>query len=153
MFSKRNVNVQHSNGGYTLTETLIVLFIFVLLISLSPNLYPSFTKGMENRLFLSQLKDDLFYAQQYAISHESLVYLHFDNTNKIYTVSSFYDGIVLERKIPKDIHFLSGTLGFSFHFNQYGNASKAGTLTIDTSKGNYKFVLNIGKGRFRIEKL
>jgi competence protein ComGD len=108
---------------------------------------------MENRLFLSQFHEDLFYAQQYAISHESLIYLHIDNTKKVYTVSSYKEGIVLERIIPEDIQFLSGTLGFSFHFNQYGNASKAGTIMIDTSKGKYKLILNIGKGRFRIEKL
>ena len=147
------MNIRHSNGGYTLSETLIVLVIFVLLISIGSNLYPSFTKGMENRLFLSQFHEDLFYAQQYAISHESLIYLHIDNTKKVYTVSSYKEGIVLERIIPEDIQFLSGTLGFSFHFNQYGNASKAGTIMIDTSKGKYKLVLNIGKGRFRIEKL
>ncbi|MGG0247084.1 competence type IV pilus minor pilin ComGD [Peribacillus frigoritolerans] len=147
------MNIRHSDGGYTLSETLIVLAIFVLLISIGPNLYPSFTKGMENRLFLSQFHEDLFYAQQYAISHKSWIYLHIDNTEKIYTVSSYKEGIVLERSIPEDIQFLSGTLGFSFHFNQYGNASKAGTIMIDTSKGKYKLVLNIGKGRFRIEKL
>ncbi|MGE7905503.1 competence type IV pilus minor pilin ComGD [Peribacillus sp. NPDC094092] len=144
---------RHSNGGYTLSETLIVLVMFVLLFSFAPNLYPSFTKGMENRLFLSQFHEDLFYAQQYAISHESLIYLHIDTTKKVYTVSSYKEGIVLKRSIPEDIQFSSGTLGFSFHFNQYGNASKAGTMMIDTSKGKYKLILNIGKGRFRIEKL
>ncbi|MGE1162497.1 competence type IV pilus minor pilin ComGD [Peribacillus simplex] len=147
------MNIRHSNGGYTLSETLIVLVIFILLISISPNLYPSFTKGMEIRLFLSQFHEDLFYAQQYAISHEGLIYLHIDNTNKFYSVSSYKEGTLLERSIPEDIQFLSGTLGFSFHFNQYGNASKAGTMMVDTSKGKYKLVLNIGKGRFRIEKL
>ncbi|MDM5211714.1 competence type IV pilus minor pilin ComGD [Peribacillus sp. RS7] len=151
--SRRKVNARRSNGGYTLSETLIVLVIFVLLISISPNLYPSFTKGMENRLFISRFHEDLFHAQQYAISHESLIYLQIDNNKKVYTILSYKEGIVLERSIPKDIQFLNGTLGFSFHFNQFGNASKAGTMIIDTSKGQYKLVLNIGKGRFRIEKL
>lgn len=141
-----------SCGGYTLSETLIVLVIFVLLSGIGLNLYPSFIKGMENKIFISQLKEDIFYAQQYAISHESLIYLHMDNTNRIYTVTSYKEGVVLERSIPKDIQFFSGTLGLTFHFNQYGNASKAGTMMIDTTKGKYKLVLNIGKGRFRIEK-
>ncbi|WP_280525687.1 competence type IV pilus minor pilin ComGD [Peribacillus butanolivorans] len=141
-----------SCGGYTLSETLIVLVIFVLLSGIGLNLYPSFIKGMENKIFISQLKEDIFYAQQYAISHESLIYLHMDNTNRIYSVTSYKEGVVLERSIPKDIQFLSGTLGLTFHFNQYGNASKAGTMMIDTTKGKYKLVLNIGKGRFRIEK-
>ncbi|MCO0598935.1 prepilin-type N-terminal cleavage/methylation domain-containing protein [Peribacillus butanolivorans] len=141
-----------SCGGYTLSETLIVLVIFVLLSGIGLNLYPSFIKGMENKIFISQLKEDIFYAQQYAISHESLIYLHMDNPNRIYTVTSYKEGVVLERSIPKDIQFLSGTLGLTFHFNQYGNASKAGTMMIDTAKGKYKLVLNIGKGRFRIEK-
>ncbi|WP_372464769.1 pilus assembly FimT family protein, partial [Peribacillus frigoritolerans] len=39
------MNIRHSDGGYTLSEILIVLAIFVLLISIGPNLYPSFTKG------------------------------------------------------------------------------------------------------------
>ena len=136
-----------------MSETLIVLVIFILLLSITPNLYPSFNRGMEERLFLSQFHEDLFYAQQYAISHEGLIYLHIDDVNKIYTVSSYKEGKILERSIPADIHFLSGTLGFSFYFNQNGNVSKAGTLMIETSKGKYKLVLNIGKGRFRIEKL
>ncbi|PJN89889.1 competence type IV pilus minor pilin ComGD [Bacillus sp. mrc49] len=136
-----------------MSETLIVLVIFILLLSITPNLYPSFNKGMEERLFLSQFHEDLFYAQQYAISHEGLIYLHIDDVNKIYTVSSYKEGKILERSIPEDIHFSSGTLGFSFYFNQNGNVSKAGTLMIETSKGKYKLVLNIGKGRFRIEKL
>ena len=127
-----------SCGGYTLSETLIVLVIFVLLSGIGLNLYPSFIKGMENKIFISQLKEDIFYAQQYAISHESLIYLHMDNTNRIYTVTSYKEGVVLERIIPKDIQFLSGTLGLTFHFNQYGNASKAGTMMIDTAKGKYK---------------
>ncbi|MFD6439298.1 competence type IV pilus minor pilin ComGD [Peribacillus sp. NPDC060186] len=150
--SSSKLIVRPSCGGYTLSETLIVLVIFVLLSGIGLNLYPSFIKGMENKLFLSQLKEDIFYAQQYAISHESLIYLHMDNTNRIYTVTSYKDGVVLERSIPKDIQFLSGTLGLTFHFNQYGNASKAGTMMIDTTRGKYKLVLNIGKGRFRIEK-
>ncbi|KWW20372.1 MULTISPECIES: competence type IV pilus minor pilin ComGD [Peribacillus] len=136
-----------------MSETLIVLVIFILLLSITPNLYPSFNRGMEERLFLSQFHEDLFYAQQYAISHEGLIYLHIDDVNKIYTVSSYKEGKILERSIPADIHFSSGTLGFSFYFNQNGNVSKAGTLMIETSKGKYKLVLNIGKGRFRIEKL
>ncbi|MGE7764540.1 competence type IV pilus minor pilin ComGD [Peribacillus sp. NPDC096540] len=150
--SSSKLIVRPSCGGYTLSETLVVLVIFVLLSGIGLNLYPSFIKGMENRIFISQLKEDIFYAQQYAISHESLIYLHMDNTNRIYTVTSYKEGVVLERSIPKDIQFLSGTLGLSFHFNQYGNASKAGTMMIDTTKGKYKLVLNIGKGRFRIEK-
>ncbi|AOH55689.1 hypothetical protein ABE28_015115 [Peribacillus muralis] len=136
-----------------MSETLIVLTIFVLLLSITPNLYPRFHKGMEERMFLSQFHEDLFYAQQYAISHESLIYLHINNGNKIYIISSYKEGRILERSIPADVHFLSSTLGHSFHFNQNGNVSKAGTMRIDTPKGKYKLVLNIGKGRFRIEKL
>ncbi|MFD9626951.1 competence type IV pilus minor pilin ComGD [Peribacillus muralis] len=151
--SSRKGNPQRANGGFTMSETLIVLVIFVLLLAITPNLYPSFHKGMEERLFISQFHEDLFFAQQYAISHESMIYLHINNGKKIYTVSSYTEGIVLERSIPKDIRFLSETMGFSFHFNQFGNISNAGTMMIETSKGKYKVVLNIGKGRYRIEKL
>lgn len=139
-------------GGYTLSETLIVLVIFILLSALGLNLYPSFIKGMQNNMFLNQLNEDIFYAQQYAISHESLIYFYVDNEKGVYTIYSYKEEVILEREIPKDIQFIKGTLGAAFYFNQYGNASKAGTMTIDTTKGKYKLIVNIGKGRFRIEK-
>jgi competence protein ComGD len=150
--SSGQARAPHSCGGYTLSETLIVLVIFVLLSGIGLNLYPNFIKGIQNRMFLDQLSADIFYAQQYAISHESLIHLYMDNGKGNYIIYSFKEGVVLERSIPKDTKFLSGTLGMSFYFNQFGNASQSGTLMIDTNKGKYKLVLNIGKGRFRIEK-
>ncbi|MGE7601241.1 competence type IV pilus minor pilin ComGD [Peribacillus sp. NPDC097675] len=135
-----------------MSETLIVLVVFLLLSALGLNLYPNFFKGMENKMFLNQLNEDIFYAQQYAISHESLIYFYMDNERGVYTIYSYKEEGILERTIPKDIRFLKGTLGAAFYFNQYGNASKAGTMTIDTTNGKYKLVVNIGKGRFRIEK-
>ena len=135
-----------------MSETLIVLVVFILISTLGLNLYPSFSKGMQNRMFLNQLNEDIFYGQQYAISHESLIYFYVDNEKERYTIYSYKEEAIVERKIPPGIQFLKGTLGASFYFNQYGNASKAGTMTIDTSKGRYKLVVNIGKGRFRIEE-
>lgn len=135
-----------------MSETLIVLVVFLLLSSLGLNLYPSFFKGMENKMFLNQLNEDIFYAQQYAISHESLIYFYVDNERDVYTIYSYKEQGIVERAIPKDIQFSQGTLGAAFNFNQYGNASKSGTMMIDTTKGRYKLVVNIGKGRFRIEK-
>lgn len=135
-----------------MSETLIVLVVFILISTLGLNLYPSFSKGMQNKMFLNQLNEDIFYGQQYAISHESLIYFYVDNEKERYTIYSYKEEAIVERKIPPGIQFLKGTLGASFYFNQYGNASKAGTMTIDTSKGRYKLVVNIGKGRFRIEE-
>ncbi|MFJ7746161.1 competence type IV pilus minor pilin ComGD [Peribacillus sp. NPDC097295] len=135
-----------------MSETLIVLVVFLLLSALGLNLYPSFFKGMENKMFLNQLNEDIFYAQQYAISHESLIYFYVDDERGVYTIYSYKEEGILERSIPKDIQFLKGTLGAAFYFNQYGNVSKSGTMTIDTTNGKYKLVVNIGKGRFRIEK-
>ena len=135
-----------------MSETLIVLVVFILISTLGLNLYPSFSKGMQNKMFLNQLNEDIFYGQQYAISHESLIYFYVDNEKERYTIYSYKEEVIVERKIPPGIQFLKGTLGASFYFNQYGNASKAGTMTIDTSKGRYKLVVNIGKGRFRIEE-
>lgn len=103
-------------------------------------------------MFLNQLNEDIFYAQQYAISHESLIYFYVDNERDVYTIYSYKEQGIVERAIPKDIQFLKGTLGAAFYFNQFGNASKSGTMMIDTTKGRYKLVVNIGKGRFRIEK-
>ena len=53
-----------------MTETLIVLTIFMLLVSLSLNLYPKYMERMEMKRFVNQFEEDLYYTQAYAISHE-----------------------------------------------------------------------------------
>lgn len=148
-------NKWRSAQGYTLSETLVVLSLFIMLSALGLNLYPRFVKGMENSMFIGQLQEDIFYAQQYAISHEAYVTFHADNNEGRYIVYTSYENeVILKRKMPEGAYFSTRTLeGYTFQFNQFGNAAKAGTMILNTTQGNYRFVLNIGKGRFRFEQL
>lgn len=140
-------------GGYTLAEMLIVLSIFILIYSVSWGLYPRFMDHQETRQFLTDLNDDILYAQQYAISHQAYTSFAIDSALSKYQIYTMEDGIVKSREIPHDIDFVKGTMNLIIYFTSNGNVSIAGAWFIFTPDDTYKLTLNIGKGRFRIEKL
>ncbi|MFL6554920.1 MAG: prepilin-type N-terminal cleavage/methylation domain-containing protein, partial [Bacillus sp. (in: firmicutes)] len=61
--------MKNDQNGFTLIESLLVLSIFMIISSITVfSLQPQHSV-LEDEAFLTQLKADLFYSQQYAISH------------------------------------------------------------------------------------
>ncbi|MDQ0218333.1 type II secretion system protein [Peribacillus cavernae] len=149
--------VSESNRGFTLTETLVVLTIFLLLFSLASGLFPHFLKSQEIDQFLRQFSDDVYFAQSYAISHQQYIEVVIDQypgrSGEKYHVANVMKGKLLERNIPKDVTFTRGSMNLRILFAPNGNISTAGVWNVKTSSSSYKMTFNIGKGRFRIEKL
>ncbi|RID89410.1 prepilin-type N-terminal cleavage/methylation domain-containing protein [Peribacillus asahii] len=143
--------LKNNSGGYTLTEILMVLSIFLLIVSLSINLYPPYIERMEIKQFVKQFGDDLFYAQQYAISHEqqTTVYMYSDN----YKVSSSSGDYTLQRTLPAHVTFKNRTLGERIAFNSVGTAITSGIMHVQSKHETYKLTVYIGKGRFKFEKV
>lgn len=137
--------------GYTLSEILIVLSIFIVIASISLYLYPTFQKKWEVKKFVHQFQEDLYYTQQYAMSHKRPISIILSEGN--YTIFSTMDGNLVRRANPADIKFSSGTLGFRIIYNSNGTAIQAGTVYIQSFTEKYKITFYIGKGRFKIEKL
>ncbi|PLT34725.1 competence type IV pilus minor pilin ComGD [Bacillus sp. V5-8f] len=150
-------NKDLENQGFTLSEILIVLAIFILLFSLASGLFPYFMKKQNNELFLRLLSDDIHYAQNYAISHQQYVEVYIivppKGTGGTYYIRNVSKGILLEREIPETIKFVPGTMDLRIFFSSNGNITSSGVWRVKTSSGDYKMTFNIGKGRFRIEKL
>src|SRR6476620_9871565 len=140
-----------NSKGYTLIEILIVLTIFMLLVSLSLNLYPKYIEKMEMKQFIQQFEEDLYYTQQYAMSHEipMLVFL----TDHSYNISSSMEGVLIQHVNPKNITFLKETLGFKINFNNEGSPFTSGVVYIQSKQERYKVTIYIGKGRIKIEKV
>ncbi|WP_051348476.1 competence type IV pilus minor pilin ComGD [Peribacillus kribbensis] len=119
--------------GFTLIESLLVLSIFMTILTVSLNLCFHAREDFTSKLFLKQLTEDLFYSQQYAMSHALTVFLLFDpqgGAYRAYTPS----GTVYKRGIPPDMEVLPGSMGLKFHFVPSGNINKAGALYVKLKK-------------------
>ncbi|MBS4191275.1 type II secretion system protein [Bacillus sp. FJAT-49705] len=141
-------------AGFTLIESLFVLSVFLIIASISAFLIKPQFGSVEKQQFLTQLKSDLLYAQQYAISHHTEVIVHFPSGHAAYyiheKVSSQY---LIERKIPERIKIQPGSMKLFFQFQADGNINRFGSFWINfDDKESYKFTFLIGKGRFYVQK-
>jgi competence protein ComGD len=135
--------------GFTLIESLIVLSIFLIISSITAfNFKPQYNSA-NDKAFISQLKADLYYGQQYAISHQMEVKVTFFELDHKYTLVSGSKPIVERNHSPK-IRVSQGTIPLFFKFNPTGNVDRFGTLFIRTPKKNYRLTVLIGKGRFYV---
>lgn len=135
--------------GYTLIESLIVLSIFLIISSITAfSIKPQFHSA-NDRTFISQLKADLYYGQQYAIANQMEVKVIFYEYEHMYAIIAGTKRII-ERNHSPTIRVSSGTIQLVFKFNPNGNVDRFGTLFIRTQQKNYRLTLLIGKGRFYV---
>jgi competence protein ComGD len=145
------------DGGFTLIEILVVLAVFILIFSLASGLFPHFLKNQETEQFFRQFSDDIHYAQAYAISHQQYIEVLIEQSpgkpSEKYHISNVMKGMLYERQIPKDILFTPGSMKLRVLYAPNGNITSAGVWYVKSGEDSYKITFNIGKGRFRIEKI
>ncbi|MEB1806583.1 MAG: prepilin-type N-terminal cleavage/methylation domain-containing protein [Bacillaceae bacterium] len=138
--------------GYTLVELLLVLTIISVVSSVTLISLNSTYSSYERNIFLSQLENDLYYAQQLAISNGAHAVFYFNSERSCYGIRQ-NNQIVYEQPINIDVTFERGSLGITdVRFLSNGNISKAGTLFMYVGIQRYVIVFHIGKGRFYIEE-
>jgi competence protein ComGD len=139
----------HNQKGFTLVESLVVLSIFMILSSITVfSIKPQYNSASD-RAFISQLKADIYYGQQYAIAKQMEVRVAFLEQEHIYVIVAGNNRII-ERKHSPEIRVSQGTIQLYFIFNPNGNVDRFGTLYIRTPQKNYRLTLLIGKGRFYV---
>lgn len=137
--------------GFTLIESLLVLSIFLIISSITAFILQPHYNSVEDEAFLSQLKADLFYAQQYAISHQHEITVNFMANEYNYYVYERTDlPRLVERYYSNNIHVYPETLPLVFKFLVDGNVNKFGSFYIETKTGHYHVTFLIGKGRFYV---
>ncbi|MEH7255108.1 competence type IV pilus minor pilin ComGD [Neobacillus niacini] len=135
--------------GFTLIESLIVLSILLIISSITAfNFKPQYN-STNDKAFISQLKADLYYGQQYAISHQVEVKVFFYEYDYKYSLNSG-SNLLVERNHSPKIRVSQGTIPLYFKFNSNGNVDRFGTLFIRTPQKNYRLTVLIGKGRFYV---
>ncbi|HET7579761.1 MAG TPA: competence type IV pilus minor pilin ComGD [Bacillales bacterium] len=141
---------KHKEGGFTLIETLIVLFIIAAVTSIVFVSFRSLHTHKQTQYFLEQLKKDLYFAQAFALSHDREVDLTFKPQKHLYTVT---DGSATIFKRTYDGRIkINSNFGRTVEFNSNGNIARFGTLHIQTRTGRFRVVFHIGKGRFYVKK-
>lgn len=135
--------------GFTLIESLVVLSIFLIISSITAfSIKPQYNSATD-KAFISQLKADLYYGQQYAIANQIEVKVIFYEHEHMYLISTGSKQLVMRNHSPT-ITVTQGTIQLVFKFNSNGNVDRFGTLYIRTQQKNYRLTLLIGKGRFYV---
>lgn len=137
--------------GFTLIESLVVLSIFMIISSVTVFSLKPQQPIIEEEAFITQLKADLYYAQNFAISHQhevSVVFMPGKYKYEMYLRTEIPPFIV--RNYSKNIYVNEGSLPLYFKFLNDGNVNKFGTLYIQTNRKDYRLTVLIGKGRFYV---
>ncbi|MEH7417692.1 competence type IV pilus minor pilin ComGD [Neobacillus drentensis] len=137
--------------GFTLVESLLVLSIFMIISSITAFTLQPQHFVLEDKAFISQLRSDLLYSQQYAISHQHEVSILIQpDQYRYYVLANTDRPPILERNYSTNIYLIEGTLPLYFKFLPDGNVNKVGTFFIQTKKKNYRVIFLIGMGRFYV---
>lgn len=143
----------HNEKGFTLLESLLVLSIFILVVSFSMLFLKPHYLILEKHFFFSQLKADLLYAQQYALSTQKQVNVTFSDQNHFYYIRKYNGELLVKRNYSEDISVKAGTQPTSFRYTSRGNINSFGSLYIYFGKEGYLFTFLIGGGRFYVMKI
>jgi competence protein ComGD len=145
--------MEERRNGFTLTETLVVLSVFLAISSASLILVKPAYHLLEKNLFFSQLKSDLLFAQQYAISHQEEVTVHIMPELNHYYIRTRANGpFLVERHYSDAIRVMEGSIQLYFHYSASGNINKFGSFYVEINKQFYRFTILIGRGRFYVVK-
>ncbi|MEH7238477.1 competence type IV pilus minor pilin ComGD [Bacillus sp. JJ1562] len=142
-----------NNKGFTLIEALIVLSIVIIISSISLLQLRPLHESKKMDQFLEQLQNDIFFSQQYAISHSETTMLYFSPSGSYYrlTRGSSYEVIFL-RKVDPAIRIQLTTLGQNLVFTSNGNIQRAGEIRFSYKESTYVVTFLLGKGRFYVSK-
>jgi competence protein ComGD len=145
--------MNNDQKGFTLIESLVVLSIFMIISSITVFSLKPQHSIIEDEAFLTQFKSDLYFAQQYAISHQHEVSVVIIPEKYSYYLLLRTDlPPILMRNYSKNIYFTVGSLPLYFKFLSDGNVNQFGTLFIQTKNKRYLLTVLIGKGRFYVKE-
>ncbi|MFP5113585.1 competence type IV pilus minor pilin ComGD [Bacillaceae bacterium C204] len=146
--------MKNNQNGFTLIESLLVLSIFMIISSITVFSLKPQHSVLEDEAFLTQLKADLYYSQQYAISHQHEVTVVFLPAQYRYYMLLRPDlPPIVMRNYSTNIYLVEGSISLFFRFLNDGNVNQFGSFLIQTKNKTYQMTLLIGKGRFYVKEL
>lgn len=140
-----------NENGFTLIESLLVLSIFLIITSVTAfSMKPQY-EMIESKAFINQLQADLFYGQQYAISHQhELTVMIIPDQHYYYVRNSITWPPFVLRYYSNNVKVSQGTLPLTFKFNASGFVNKSGYFKIQCGSKHYRLTVLLGQGRFYV---
>ncbi|EZP76135.1 hypothetical protein H839_12699 [Parageobacillus genomosp. 1] len=140
--------------GFTFTEMLLVLSAITVLMAVSLPSLSNLARQKTETYIITQLRDDLLYAQQYAMTYKTRVAVTFSESRPEYRMTEMKNGKTLFiRTLPNPWKFQLTTLTMPLLFLENGNVNKAGALVLKRKDSAYKIIFLLGKGRFYVQKM
>ena len=141
--------MKKNEQGFTLIESLLVLSIFLIISLITVFSVKPQYEMTTSETFLTHLQADLFYAQQYAISHQTEVTINFMADQHFYYIQETYKlPYFVERHYSENIQVSPGSLPLYFKFLPDGHASKFGSIYIKCGSKRFRVTVMLGMGRF-----
>lgn len=142
-----------NESGFTLIESLIVLSIFIIISYIAIfSFKPQYDRTLINK-FLLEFQADMFFAQEYAISHQREVTITVDSAHFNYYIRDRVNlPLLIRRKYSKEIKISPGSLDLHYKFLPDGNVNQIGCFFISYKSDHYQFTILLGKGRFYVSK-
>jgi len=141
--------------GFTLIEMLIVLTIVSVLTFIAIPRINELIQAKEMNYFLEQFREDMLYAQQYAMVRKvsvAVLFYPYQSTYRI-TEGNTLGRVLLRRTYSANLEIQPATLQSPLMFLKNGNVNKSGTILITNGEQTYKIVFLLGKGRFYVQKI
>ncbi|MYL19761.1 competence protein ComG [Halobacillus litoralis] len=142
------------NKGFTLSETLLVLLAWsVLILCLTPIHQSTYESVMETHV-IEQFKEDVFLIQHLSMNNHAYHSLRFNADQGYYSIyDSLHRKTIVKTTLPEGWKIEMLTLPHVVYFNQQGTIRKAGTMRLSTLDVTYKITFPFGTSRMRIEEL
>jgi len=134
-----------NNKGFTLTEIIVVIAIFFILVTMSWVAFQRLQPSLQLGAVCSDLVSDLRYVQQLAISEQVNYGIDFSTTTNSYAIYRFATTTeqLSTKNLPAEISFcdLSGlTANTQAIFNPYGAVLNAGSICLQNRNNQTKIV-------------
>lgn len=95
----------HKNGGFTIFEMLVVLFLVMSLTAIVSKFSLKIAETKELERFFTQLQLDIQYIQTYSMSQRQYIALKMDGSTNRYTIQKDIYTHLYERSFPKGLNF------------------------------------------------
>ncbi|WP_422123163.1 prepilin-type N-terminal cleavage/methylation domain-containing protein [Planococcus sp. X10-3] len=136
------------NGGFTLMEVILVLAILMAGLGIGLPAYHNLTVQKEEERFFQLLRNDIYYAQSEAYRMKETVKLIFQSDLGVYNVTqNMFLPSLASREIPASVTLIRSSNLTEIAYWPSGSVVASGTLRFNTSSGEKRVIVHLGKGR------
>lgn len=129
-----------TNKGFTLIETLFVLFIICLLSVLTMGLH---IPTQSDEMILEEISQFINQAKMNAMIHKETTYIIFSRKSISIDAVHYQNQYLL----PNEMYFDE----YKMSYNEFGNIKIAKKIVLHCQEKSYSFVFQIGSGSYYVE--